>query len=55
MSAVLNRRQLLAAGGVLAAATTTGVAEARIAPSSLQPLIGPGYRPTDRDEVGMWQ
>lgn len=55
MSAALNRRQLLVAGGALAVASTTGVAEARIAPSSLQPLIGPGYRPTDPDELGMWQ
>ncbi|HVF83530.1 MAG TPA: M48 family metallopeptidase [Sphingomicrobium sp.] len=55
MNAALNRRQLLLAGGALAAASTTGVAEARIAPASLQPLIGPGYRPTDRDELGLWQ
>lgn len=32
----------------------TGMAEARIPPASLNPLIGPGYRPTDRDELGMW-
>ena len=55
MSLDLSRRQLLVAGGALAAAPIAGVAEARIAPSSLQPLIGPGYRPTDRDELGMWQ
>ena len=51
----LSRRQLLGAGGALAAATVTGTAEARIVPASLQPLIGPGYRPVDRDELGMWQ
>jgi predicted Zn-dependent protease len=55
MSMDLSRRQLLVAGGALAAAPIAGVAEARIAPSSLQPLIGPGYRPTDRDEIGLWQ
>ena len=55
MTLDLSRRQLLVAGGALAAAPIAGVAEARIAPSSLQPLIGPGYRPTDRDELGMWQ
>ena len=55
MSTDLSRRQLLVACGALAAAPIAGVAEARIAPSSLQPLIGPGYRPTDRDELGLWQ
>jgi beta-barrel assembly-enhancing protease len=55
MTAPLNRRDLLLAGGTLAVASVTGLAEARIAPSSLQPLIGPGYRPTDRDELGLWQ
>ncbi len=55
MTTALSRRQLIAAGAALAAASATGVADARIAPSSLQPLIGPGYRPTDRDELGMWQ
>ena len=37
------------------AALATGVADARISPNSLQPLIGPGYRPVDRDELGLWQ
>jgi predicted Zn-dependent protease len=55
VSPLLNRRQLIAGGAALAAAGTTGVAEARILPATLQPLIGPGYRPTDRDEVGLWQ
>jgi predicted Zn-dependent protease len=51
----LDRRSLLVGGGVAAAALTTGVAEARIRPADMQPLIGPGYRPTDRDELGLWQ
>lgn len=51
----LDRRTVLAGGGALAAALATGVAEARIAPRSMVPLIGPGYRPVDRDELGMWQ
>ena len=51
----LSRRTLLAAGGGLAAALSAGVAEARIPPSAMEPLIGPGYRPTDRDEIGLWQ
>ncbi|MDQ3143274.1 MAG: M48 family metalloprotease, partial [Pseudomonadota bacterium] len=46
---------LLTAGGVLAAAATTGVASARVLPSAMVPLIGPGYRPVDADERGMWQ
>lgn len=55
MSAFLSRRALLAGAGAATAALATGVGEARIPPSSLQPLIGPGYRPTDRDELGLWQ
>ena len=51
----LTRRGLLAGGGAMAAALTAGVAQARILPSSMEPLIGPGYKPTDRDELGMWQ
>lgn len=50
----LDRRGLLVAGGVLAAASATGVAS-RVLPSAMVPLIGPGYRPTDADEKGMWQ
>ena len=56
MTAVaLDRRSLLMAGGVMAAATATGTASARILPSAMVPLIGPGYRPVDADERGMWQ
>ena len=51
----IDRRGLLAAGGVLAAASATGTASARILPSAMVPLIGPGYRPVDADEKGMWQ
>jgi predicted Zn-dependent protease len=32
-----------------------GAAEARIRPADMRPLIGPGYRPTEADERGMWQ
>jgi Zn-dependent protease with chaperone function len=32
-----------------------GEALARISPAAMRPLIGPGYRPTDADERGMWQ
>ena len=51
----ISRRSLLVGGGVAAASLATGIAEARIPPSAMVPLIGPGYRPTDRDELGMWQ
>jgi predicted Zn-dependent protease len=51
----LNRRALLVGGGAVAASLTTGVAQARIRPADMQPLVGPGFRPTDRDELGLWQ
>ncbi len=51
----VNRRSLLIGGGAAAAALSTGVAPARIRPADMQPLIGPGFRPTDRDEIGLWQ
>ena len=51
----INRRTLLAGGGIAAASLTTGVAEARIRPADMQPLISAGFKPTDRDEIGLWQ
>ena len=51
----LNRRSLLVGGGVAAATLTTGVAQARVRPADMQPLIGPGFRPTETDEIGLWQ
>jgi predicted Zn-dependent protease len=51
----LNRRSLLVGGGAVAASLTTGVAQARIRPADMRPLIGPGFKPTDRDEIGLWQ
>ena len=51
----ISRRSMLAAGGALAAATMTGVAQARIKPADMVPLIGPGFKPADRDEQGLWQ
>jgi predicted Zn-dependent protease len=51
----LSRRALLGGSAAAAATLATGVAQARIPPSSMVPLIGPGYRPTDKDEVGIWQ
>lgn len=51
----LSRRSLLVGGGVAAASLTTGVAEARVRPQDMVPLVGPGYRPTEKDEIGIWQ
>jgi predicted Zn-dependent protease len=48
----LSRRTLL---GGTAACLVTGVAEARILPRDMVPLIGPGYRAVDQDEKGLWQ
>ncbi|HEX6071491.1 MAG TPA: M48 family metalloprotease [Sphingomicrobium sp.] len=53
--ASISRRSLLIGGGVAAASLTTGVAEARIRPQDMVPLVGPGFKPTDRDEQGIWQ
>ena len=50
-----SRRSLLLGGGALAAALGTGTAQARVRPADMTALIGPGYRPTDTDERGMWQ
>jgi predicted Zn-dependent protease len=52
MSASFSRRALLGGGGALLA---TGVAEARVLPKDMVPLIGPGYRAVDQDEKGLWQ
>ena len=52
---MIDRRNLLLAGGAFAAASATGVVSARVLPQAMVPLIGPGYRPTDADERGMWQ
>ena len=51
----VSRRAMLAGGGVLAASLATGTAQARIPPASMVPLIGPGYRPVDKDELGIWK
>ena len=51
----ISRRSMLAGSGALAASAMTGIANARIKPADMVPLIGPGYRPTDKDEQGLWQ
>ena len=51
----ISRRSVLMGGAVAAASLTTGVAEARVRPQDMAPLIGPGFRPTDKDEQGLWK
>lgn len=51
----LSRRALLGGAGAMTAALSTGVAEARVLPKDMVPLIGPGYRAVDQDEKGLWQ
>jgi hypothetical protein len=50
----VSRRSLLVGGAVAGATLATGTAQARIRPADMVPLIGPGFRPTERDEVGLW-
>ena len=51
----LSRRSLLVSGGAAAASLTAGVAQARVRPQDMVPLVGPGYHPTEKDEQGIWQ
>ena len=51
----LSRRSLLLGGTVALATLYAGAAEARIKPADMVPLIGPGFRPTDADEQGLWK
>jgi predicted Zn-dependent protease len=55
MMAPCTRRALLGGGVALTAGLAAGVAEARILPKDMVPLIGPGYRAVDQDEKGLWQ
>jgi len=55
VTAALSRRHLLGGTGALFAGLATGVAQARVLPKDMVPLIGPGYRAVDQDEKGMWQ
>jgi predicted Zn-dependent protease len=51
----ISRRSLLVGGAATAAALQAGVAQARIRPQDMVPLVGPGYKPTERDEIGLWK
>lgn len=55
MMAAASRRRFLAAGLCGCALCWGGQALARVVPGTLQPLIGPGYRPVEADERGLWQ
>jgi predicted Zn-dependent protease len=55
MTWMASRRAMLVGGGALATSLVTGGAAARVLPSQMVPLIGPGYRPVDADERGLWQ
>jgi len=50
----VSRRSLLLGSGAAAATLHAGVASARIRPQDMVPLVGPGYKPTERDEIGLW-
>ena len=51
----VSRRSLMVGGGAAAATLHAGVASARIRPQDMVPLVGPGYKPTERDEIGLWK
>jgi beta-barrel assembly-enhancing protease len=51
----VSRRALLIGAGAGAAALHTGIAEARVRPQDMVPLVGPGFKPTDADEQGLWK
>ncbi|MFL6728126.1 MAG: M48 family metalloprotease [Sphingomicrobium sp.] len=51
----ISRRSLLLGGGAAAMAAQAGVATARVRPADMVPLVGPGYRPTETDEQGLWK
>jgi predicted Zn-dependent protease len=51
----ISRRSLLAGGAAAAASLHAGVAAARINPADMVPLVGPGFKPTERDEQGLWK
>ena len=48
----ISRRSLLVGGGAPRPSLHTGVAQARVRPQDMVPLVGPGFRPTDKDETG---
>jgi|tagenome__1003787_1003787.scaffolds.fasta_scaffold20971872_1 Zn-dependent protease with chaperone function len=51
----LSRRSLLVSGAAAVASLHAGVAQARVLPKDMVPLVGPGFKPVDRDEQGLWK
>lgn len=49
----ISRRAIIA-GGCLCCAGLAGAAHARISPAAMTPMIGPGYKPQETDEKGLW-
>jgi predicted Zn-dependent protease len=52
---MISRRAVLTSAGALAATAWAGAGSARIDPRLMLPLVGPGYKPVDADEKGLWQ
>lgn len=50
-----SRRSLLLGGGASVSALLTGIAQARVRPQDMVPLVGPGFKPAERDEQGLWK
>ena len=48
-------RSMLVGGSRKAATLHASVAQARPRPQDMVPLAGLGYRPTEKDEIGIWQ
>jgi predicted Zn-dependent protease len=56
MSHLFTRRAAIAGlGCACCAGLAAGPAAARVRPRDMEPLVGPGYRPQDEDERGLWQ
>lgn len=51
----MTTRRAVIAGAVCGCAFPGAAKGARIRPAAMQALVGPGYRPVDADERGLWQ
>ncbi|HEV2866817.1 MAG TPA: M48 family metalloprotease [Allosphingosinicella sp.] len=51
---ITRRAALTGLGCACCAGLAASPAEARIRPADMRPLVGPGYRPTEQDEQGLW-
>jgi predicted Zn-dependent protease len=55
MTDLFTRRALMGGLGCACCTGLAGMAQARISPLTMTPLIARGYRPTEKDEQGLWQ